>query len=152
MAQADSVHSTPPTNASKIQFAPTTGIVVKLSDYRQPAPKRKRRKSLYELYPLPFFDRKLRNCWAVKPSGDYGADIETGVELAKEFLASHDGTHGWHSLLQIIVMDMIREGPPAECWSNGKPHADGIVIGFMGIISNMVMVGLREFGPPPEAA
>jgi hypothetical protein len=127
MPEANRVHSTPPS------------IVVKLSDYRQPAPKRKRRKSLYELYPLPFFDRKQRNCWAVKPSGDYGADIETGVELAKEFLASHDGTHGWHSLLQSIVMDMIRKGTPAESWPDGK----GIVIGYKSEISSAVMKGLR---------
>jgi hypothetical protein len=133
---------------SKAQRKNTTGAtvstVVQMSDYRSPPPKRERVKSLYEKYPLPFFNRKKRCTWDIQRSGNYTADIETGVALAKEFLASNDGTNGWHSLLQSIVMDMIRAGPPAERWPDGRPHADGIVIGFMSVISTAVMVGLHR--------
>jgi hypothetical protein len=120
----------------------TVSTVVQMSDYRSPPPKRERMKSQYERYPLPFFNRKKRCTWDIQGSGNYGADIETGVALAKEFLASNDGTHGWHSLLQCIVMDMIRAGPPAG--PDGKRHTDGIVIGFMSMISSVMMVGLYE--------
>jgi hypothetical protein len=130
----------------------TTGTILRLSDYRQPPPKRVRIKSQYEKYPLPFFNRKKRCTWDIQRSGNYRADCETGAALAKEFLASNDGTHGWHSLLQSIVTDMIRAGPPADLWPDGKPHSDGVVIGFIGIISSYVMAGLYNFGPPAGAA
>ena len=32
------------------------------------------------------------------------------------------------------------------------PHADGIVIGFMSIVSSAVMFGLAAYGPPSGAA
>jgi hypothetical protein len=138
MSQADSINTT----------GNAVSTVVQMSNYRSPPPKRKRVKSLYEKYPLPFFDRKQRNCWAIKGSGNYTVDCETGHRLAREFLASHDGTYGWQVLLQTIVMDMIRAGPPAERWPDGRTHTDGIVIGFMSVISSYVMAGLHEWGPP----
>jgi hypothetical protein len=128
----------------------TTATVVKLNDYRRPPPKRKRAQSFYEMYPVPFFDRKHRNSWAAKRSGNYGDDCEAGKVFARQFLATY--TVGWHSLLQVIVMDMIRAGPPPERWRDGKAHSDGLVIGFMSVISDYVMLGLHQFGPPRGAA
>lgn len=37
--------------------------------------------SMYDKYPLPFFDRERRNGWSVKPTGKYSADCETGHAL-----------------------------------------------------------------------
>jgi hypothetical protein len=48
--------------------------VIQLSDYRPaPPPKPKRAKktqSQYDLYPLPFFNKKRRCTWDVTPTGD----------------------------------------------------------------------------------
>src|SRR5450759_3721906 len=100
--------------------------IIQLSDHRLPPPKRVKVKSQYELYPLPFFNRKKRCTWDVAPSGDYSADCETGRAFAIEFLKSCDGTVGWVSLMGQIVTDMIDAGTIA-----GRPKSKGIVIGFM---------------------
>jgi hypothetical protein len=88
-------------------------------------------------YPLPFFNMEKLSTWDVTPTGDYWADCETGKAYAIEFLKSCDGTVGWSSLLQCIVGDMIRVGP-SGAFANGRPKVNGIVIGFMSVISDAV--------------
>jgi hypothetical protein len=61
---------------------------------------RAKTRSLYEIYPLPFFDRKRLLTWAAEPTGRYSEDCETGRAFAIEFLKSNDGTHGWAALLR----------------------------------------------------
>ena len=78
--------------------------VVRLSDYREPP-----QKSLYERYPLPFFNRDKLCTWDVTPSGDYSDDCKTGTAYAVEFLKSCDGTFGWSSLLAQIVAEIVVE-------------------------------------------
>ena len=102
--------------------------VVQLADYREPP-----RKSHYEMYPLPFFDRGRLSNWAVKPTGKYGDDCETGVRYAIEFLRSCDGSVGWSTLLTQIVRDMIGQGP-AGTWPDGATRINGVVVGFMSTI------------------
>ena len=110
--------------------------VINLSDYR-PAPvavpKRRKVQSQYEQYRLPFFDAKRLSTWAVEPTGDYSADVETGRAYAIEFLQSNDGTDGWTTLLTQIVCDMIGAGPSGH-WADGKAKTNGVVVGFMHTI------------------
>src|SRR5260370_417464 len=68
--------------------------IVQLSDYRTPPPKKARQKSQYELYPLPFFNRKERCTWAVKPTGNYSADCETGRPVARLEKLNSEGSSG----------------------------------------------------------
>jgi len=105
--------------------------VVRIKNY---LPARPRQKSQYELYPLPFFNAKTRCTWNVTPTGNYGADFETGRAYAIEFLKSCDGTIGWSSLLSNIVADMIRAGPKGRVFADGHHSAGGIVIGFTSTI------------------
>jgi hypothetical protein len=109
--------------------------IVQLSDSRTPPPKRESRKkpkqqSRYELYPMPFFNKKKLCTWDVKPTGAYGADCETGRAFAIEFLQSCDKTYGWASLLPAIVTDMIEAGDTRN---------RGIVVGFMGLIGSALV-------------
>src|SRR5436309_36224 len=69
--------------------------VIQLSDYRKPPPPRKKCKSQYDLYPMPFFNKKRRCTWDVKPSGDYGLDFKTGQSFAIEFLRTSNHSCGW---------------------------------------------------------
>jgi hypothetical protein len=110
--------------------------VVQISDYLPPPPPPQ--KSLYELYPLPFFNRDKLSRWDVTPSGNYGADCETGERYAVELLKTYDGSVGWSSLLGQIVADMIRAGPTGT-FANGEPKVNGIVIGFMSIIGRALI-------------
>lgn len=92
-----------------------------------------RPKSQYEKYPLPFFDRARHSVWAVKPTGNYGDDCETGKRYATEFLRSCDGTVGWSTLLPQIVVDMIGAGQ-TDTWPDGHTRANGVVVGFLSTI------------------
>lgn len=94
--------------------------------------------SKYEKYPLPFFDRERLLTWAAEPTGRYGEDCETGRAFAIEFLKSNDGTFGWATLLGSIVNDMIRAGPTKELWGSGRPRSNGLVIGFMSVLSDVL--------------
>ena len=96
--------------------------------------------SQYDLYRLPFFDGDRRLTWAVKPSGDYGTDCETGRDYARQFLASCDGTVGWSALLGQIVCDIVRMGPE-KTRADGSVTSGGIVIGFMGELSRALILG-----------
>jgi hypothetical protein len=110
--------------------------VIQLSDYRKPPPPpppRKKSKSQYDLYPMPFFNKKRRCTWDVKPTGDHTADYRTGRSFAIEFLRSNDKTYGWASLLPQIVADMICAGPTGT-FPNGDPKVNAIVMGFMQVI------------------
>ncbi len=105
--------------------------VVRFKNYLPPPPPKQ--KSLYELYPSPFFNRDTRCLWDVKPTGHYGADCETGRAYAIEFLKSCDGSIGWAALMGIIAADMIRAGPTGA-HVDGRPKINGVVIGFMRVI------------------
>jgi hypothetical protein len=94
--------------------------------------------SQYEKYPLPFFDRERLLTWAVEPTGRYVEDCETGRAFAIEFLKSDDGTFGWATLLSRIVNGMIRAGPGKELWGDGRPKSNGLVIGFMSVLSDVL--------------
>jgi hypothetical protein len=102
--------------------------VVQFADHREPP-----QKSQYDLYLLPFFAAGCHSTWAVKPTGDYCKDCETGRRYAIEFLRSCDGTLGWSTLLTQVVGDMIRAGPDGN-WPSGRAKINGIVVGFMGTI------------------
>jgi hypothetical protein len=100
--------------------------------------------SQYDRYPLPFFNAKAPggpSTWDVKPSGDYALDCETGQRYAVQFIESCDGSHGWSSLLQNIVADMVRAGP-SGAFADGHPKVNGIVIGFMGGIGRALTAAI----------
>jgi hypothetical protein len=99
-----------------------------------------KRKSFYELYPLPFFDRETRNTWAVHPSGDYTADCETGRKYARAFLQSCDGTVGWSCLFRAILKGMVKAGP-AGVWPDGDIKLDGTAVGFLGVVGTVLTIG-----------
>jgi hypothetical protein len=109
------------------------GNVVRIKDHLPPRPRRQRQKSLYELYPLPFFDRKRRCTWAIEPTGRYEEDYAKGRLYGLEFLQTCDGTVGWSVLLSNIVSDMICAGPRGS-FPNGDPKVGGITLGFMRTI------------------
>ena len=111
--------------------------VVQLNSYR-PAP-RQRPRSQYDLYPLPFFNAAAHSTWDVEPTGDYGADCQTGHRYALEFLKSCDGTVGWASLLPAIVADMVRAGTSGT-FADGHPKVNGVVIGFMSVIGKVATI------------
>lgn len=94
--------------------------------------------SQYERYPMPFFNAEKHCTWDVRPTGDYTADCRTGRNYAVEFLRSCDGSYGWRSLLQQIVSDMIGAG--ASRWRDGGVRVNGIVIGFMHVLSEALYV------------
>ena len=135
MVKATRVHSMPRRTASKTQPA----NVVQLNDYRTPPPRRPKRKkgeSIYELYPMPFFNRKERCTWEVAPTGNYTADCETGHAFAIEFLKTCDGTWGWAALVRWIVLDMIKAGP----------ETNGIIVGSMGVIGDVLAMMMTRPG------
>ena len=109
--------------------------VVQLSDHREPPVK-----SQYERYPLPFFAAARLSTWAVKPTGRYSEDCQTGRAYAVEFLKSCDGTVGWGSLLASIVGDMIWAGPSGT-FADGTAKIDGVVVGFMSTIGKALIIG-----------
>jgi len=111
-----------------------------LSEHRrseESSPVRKRTKSPYELYPLPFFNSKTGCMWDVQPTGNYSADCETGHAYAIAFLKTADGSYGWNSLLGGIVTDMIQAGSHSVS-EDGHPHFNGVVSGFMSTIGRLV--------------
>lgn len=72
--------------------------------------------------------------WAVEASGDYGADCETGCELARGALdyitaEKHPGLLGW------AVLDMIDKGD--ESLEANK----GLIVGFMAEIARAAAYG-----------
>ena len=116
---------------------------------RNPVPKtrrqaRTRAKSIYELYPMPFFDVESRCLWKVQPSGNYGDDCNTGHDYALKFLESCDGTAVWSLMLNWIVLEMVAAGPMREKWPGGKPHSNGIIVGFMGAIGTVLTWSLTD--------
>jgi hypothetical protein len=50
-----------------------------------PTPSSQPSQSLWEKYPLPFFNRDARKTWDVKPTGNYTADCKTGRQYAIAF-------------------------------------------------------------------
>jgi hypothetical protein len=102
-----------------------------------------RQKSLYEIYPLQFFDRETRNMWAVQPTGDYENDCETGKKYARQFLNLNDGTPGWSSLLRGIVGGMVRAGPD-KIWPDGEAKLNGIAIGFLTTVGKALAASAEE--------
>jgi hypothetical protein len=114
--------------------------VIQLSDYRkqpQSPPPREKQRSQYDLYPMPFFNKKRHCTWDVTPTGDYGLDFNTGQAFAIEFLRSNDKTYGWASLMACIVSDMIRAGATGK-YRDGSLKVNGIVVGFMAVIGGAV--------------
>jgi hypothetical protein len=119
-----------------------TATIIRLDHYRAPAavkPKKHRRTrhrdpSVYDLYALPFLDKKARKTWAVRPTGRYMEDCDTGSAYGIAFLRTCDGTAGWAALVGWIVQDMIQAGPSPERWPDDHPSSNGIVVGFMGEI------------------
>lgn len=95
---------------------------------------------------MPFFNVDERLAWDVRPTGEYGVDCETGRDYARQFLASCDGTWGWSALLPKIVHDMARGGTRTN-----KGH-NGVIIGFMGVITDCVMLALRDRDGMPGGA
>jgi hypothetical protein len=110
-------------------------------------PKR-RPPSQYELYQLPFFDRKQHLTWAVKPTGKYSADYATGRAFAIKFLKSCDDTVGWLTLLGQITRDMIKVESMNDRWSDGTLRVSGLVSGFMRQISEVLCVAAMERAGP----
>ncbi|MFL6797463.1 MAG: hypothetical protein ACJ8F3_08635 [Xanthobacteraceae bacterium] len=117
--------------------------VIKLSDDQRFRPRKRRKspkqKSCFELYPLPFFNRKAPlSYWDVTPTGDYATDCAIGKAYAFQFLRTCDGTVGWRTLLGCIVADMIRAGT-SGAFADGYSKVNGIVVGFMGTISTVLI-------------
>ena len=122
--------------------------VIPLNAFRAPKQQkrkdgRKRKGSFYERYPMPFFNKNAHSTWNVTPTGDYGADCETGRAYAIAFLRSCDGSFGWASLLSSIVTDMIGAGP-GGFWRTGGARSNGIVVGFTGTIGKALVGALAD--------
>jgi hypothetical protein len=86
---------------------------------------------LPEMDSLPFIKRRPKkgsgfHYWAVKPSGDYAQDCDTGCAYAQMLLPFLKYNLGI-TMLGRIVLDMIEDGPD----KNGT----GLVVGFMGELS-----------------
>lgn len=75
------------------------------------------------------------NYWAVKPTGSYDADCDTGAMLAKEYLAfiGTYPTYGNATLLTCIVRDMIDQAKDGAPWS-------GMHVGFLTDVNQDAMV------------
>jgi hypothetical protein len=104
----------------------------------------KRGQSFYDLYPMPFFDKKTRCSWTSVPSDSYAADCRRGRAYAIEFLSSCDGSYGWLTLLGCIVTDMTAQGPARGHWPSGRAKANGLIVGFMAVISRASTVVMRH--------
>ena len=75
---------------------------------------RSKHASMYDKYPLPFFDGERRSAWSVRPTDKYSTDCETGHLYALEFLRSCDRTAGWTYLLGRMMTDMVGAGTRLE--------------------------------------
>jgi len=72
-----------------------------------------------------------RDFWAVSPSGNYDADCQTGARLAHAYITLLcEGKGGW-AILMSAVQDMI-----------AKNDNNGLVVGFMGVISRALAASL----------
>jgi len=100
----------------------------------KPAGKRAKVQSMYDQYPLPFFDGKRRCAWSAKATGRYFDGFETGHAYALQFLRTCDDTAGWNSPLAKVVGDMVGAWS-GERWPSGEAKTDGIITGFMITIS-----------------
>jgi hypothetical protein len=83
---------------------------------------------------LPFF-RKGRgkietSWWNVAPSGDYGADLETGKKYARAFLPMLSFNAG-ASDLGVIVSDMAKAGRDLANNPKERRGIDAVALGFM---------------------
>jgi hypothetical protein len=83
--------------------------------------------------------------WAVKPTGDYAVDYQTGKEFAFQFLESNDRTYGWTTMLTEVVGDMIR-ADEGEKWRDGRTKMNGVVIGFLNTLGKLLSIGALARG------
>ncbi|MGJ0454182.1 MAG: hypothetical protein ACR65T_13285 [Methylocystis sp.] len=106
--------------------------IIKFSDARD----RRRGKVPHHADVLSFMKRRKPrgtgiNYWAVKPSGSYSRDCETGRALAGEYLSfvGRYPTIGNATLLSCIVRDMA-----------GRGQIGGLEIGFLRCVNEHAMV------------
>jgi hypothetical protein len=94
--------------------------------------RRKKGTSVFDLYPLPFLDRKAEHpFWNVESTGSYTKDCALGQQLAIELFLTCDRTIGWVAFLRWIILDMIAAGPAS--------HTKGIQVGFLGEVARAVV-------------
>jgi hypothetical protein len=81
--------------------------------------------------------------WDVKPTGDYGADCNTGHALVEEYLAyiGANPTYGNGTLLTCIVREMIDQAKDGHPWS-------GVHVGFLAEVNRYAMTTARLVTPP----
>ena len=94
--------------------------------------------SLFDLYPLPFFNKRTKSCWDPKHTGDYAKDCETGEDLGRQFLQTADGTSCWANIIGWIVADMIRAGADRPRRGRTWRPINGVVVGFMATIGRVL--------------
>lgn len=84
--------------------------------------------------------------WDVTPSGNYGADCNTGTALAEEYLAyiGANPTVGNGTLLTCIVREMIDQAKAGQPWS-------GVHVGFLAEVNRYAMAAARVVTPPQPA-
>ncbi|WP_292529478.1 hypothetical protein [Methylocystis sp.] len=105
--------------------------ITKLADVRD----RRRGKVPHYVDVLSFMKRRKPkgtgiDCWAVKPSGSYSRDYETGRALGREYLAfiGRYPTNGNATLLNCIVRDMAERG-----------RVGGLEFGFLNCVNEYAM-------------
>jgi len=83
---------------------------------------------------LPFFKKGRgktpTSWWSVTPSGNYSADLETGMAYASAFLPMMKYNAGASSL-GAIVSDMAKAGRNIEKKPNDRRGIDSIALGFI---------------------
>ena len=78
--------------------------------------------------------------WSVQSTESYMSDYALGRAFAREFLASCDSSDGWCPLLSWITADMIRAGTGGEADGLEVPEVNGIVLGFVREIGDLLAV------------
>jgi hypothetical protein len=98
---------------------------------------------------LPFFRNRrgkvAASWWNVTPSGDYAADLETGMAYAKAFLPMMMFNAG-ASDLGTIVSDMAKAGRDCEKNPKNRRGIDDIALGFLMGIGGSLQAAIVSIG------
>lgn len=81
---------------------------------------------------------RQRDFWHVSPSGDYGQECRLGDAFARELLGLMRERSDW-TIARYVLVGMLD--------SRGGKH-NGIEIGFLGVISQVLLHGLTVDTPP----
>jgi hypothetical protein len=91
------------------------------------------------LRPAPSFFRGASH-WSAQPSASFMLDISSGIDAASELWRHLRNGLARGSILREIVADMVRQG-----------DANGVVIGFAGLIGDLLEIAARAGTGDPRA-